>query len=215
MRALFPDEASFGTPKPERLIERVLQIATKPGDLILDSFLGSGTTAAVAHKMGRRWIGIEVGEHAASLCAPRLKKVIDGEQGGISKSAEWKGGGGFRYYRLGHALFDEAGQMNNGIRFDQLAAHVWFAETRTGYQQKEKSPLLGIHNGTAYYLLYNGILGDLRPIAGNVLSRTVFRRLPPHEGRKVIYAESSSLPEEMRRDNDVVFKQIPYAIPAR
>lgn len=215
MRALFPDEASFGTPKPERLIERVLQIATKPGDLVLDSFLGSGTTAAVAHKMGRRWIGIEVGEHAASLCAPRLKKVIDGEQGGISKSAEWKGGGGFRYYRLGHALFDEAGQMNNGIKFDQLAAHVWFAETRTGYQQKEKSPLLGIHNGTAYYLLYNGILGDLRPIAGNVLSRTIFRRLPPHEGRKVIYAESSSLPEEMRRDNDVAFKQIPYAIPAR
>ena len=76
MRGLFPEEASFGTPKPERLIERVLHIATNSGDLVLDSFLGSGTTAAVAHKMGRRWIGIEMGEHAQTHCLPRLEKVV-------------------------------------------------------------------------------------------------------------------------------------------
>lgn len=211
----FNGEEVFATPKPERLLQRIIQIASNPGDIVLDSFLGSGTTAAVAHKMGRRWIGIEIGEHAATHCVPRLKQVIQGEQGGISKAVDWSGGGGFRYYRLGQSLFNEDGQMNTGIKFHQLAAHIWFAETKTGLQQAEKSPLLGTHDGTAYYLLYNGILGDLRPIAGNVLTRTVFRRLPPHEGRKVIYAESSSLPEEMRRDNDVVFKQIPYAIPAR
>lgn len=211
---LFGD-SGFITPKPEKLIERVLTIASNPGDLVLDSFLGSGTTAAVAHKMGRRWIGIEIGDHAKTLCAPRLNKVIKGEQGGISQSVNWQGGGGFRYYRLGQTIFDEAGKMNAGIKFNQLAAHVWFAETGTGFQQGEKSPLLGIHNGVAYYLLYNGILGDLRPASGNVLTRTVFRKLPPHEGRKVIYGESRSLPEEVMRENNVVFKQIPYDIPAR
>jgi len=81
---MFPDDPSFGTPKPERLLERVLRIATNPNDLVLDSFLGSATTAAVAHKMGRRWIGIEMGEHAVTHCVPRLKKVLEGEQGGTS-----------------------------------------------------------------------------------------------------------------------------------
>ena len=87
--ALF-ESARFGTPKPERLLQRILQVATHPNDLVLDSFLGSGTTAAVAHKMGRRWIGIEMGEHARTHCLPRLKKVVEGEQGGISEAVGWK-----------------------------------------------------------------------------------------------------------------------------
>ncbi len=82
--SLFDDETPFGTPKPERLMQRILHIASNPGDLVLDSFLGSGTTAAVAHKMGRRWIGIEMGDHAETHCKPRLDKVIAGEQGGVS-----------------------------------------------------------------------------------------------------------------------------------
>jgi adenine-specific DNA-methyltransferase len=98
----------FLTPKPERLIKRVLELTTKPGDLVMDSFLGSGTTAAVAHKMGRRWIGIELGEHCHTHCIPRLQKVIDGEdQGGISKTVGWKGGGGFRYYKLAPSLLEK------------------------------------------------------------------------------------------------------------
>jgi adenine-specific DNA-methyltransferase len=98
----------FATPKPERLIKRILDLATSPGDLVLDSFLGSGTTAAVAHKMGRRWIGIELGEHCETHCLPRLKKVVDGEDpGGITAAVGWKGGGGFRYYRLAPSLLEK------------------------------------------------------------------------------------------------------------
>lgn len=95
----------FATPKPEKLIHRILTLATKPGDLVLDSFLGSGTTAAVAHKMGRRWIGIEMGDHIYSHCLPRLKRVIDCEDaGGITHSVKWQGGGGFKFYELGSTL---------------------------------------------------------------------------------------------------------------
>jgi len=98
----------FDTPKPEGLLERVIHVTTNPGDLVLDSFLGSGTTAAVAHKMGRRWIGIELGEHCHTHCIPRLQKVADGtDQGGISKSENWKGGGGFKYYYLAPSLLKE------------------------------------------------------------------------------------------------------------
>jgi adenine-specific DNA-methyltransferase len=98
----------FSTPKPERLINRILQISSNPGDLVLDSFAGSGTTGAVAHKLGRRWIMVELGEHCHTHIIPRLQKVIDGtDQGGISKAVGWKGGGGFRYYRLAPSLLEK------------------------------------------------------------------------------------------------------------
>ncbi|QFY89056.1 site-specific DNA-methyltransferase [Magnetovirga frankeli] len=108
MHALYGADESFDTPKPERLIERILHIATNPGDLVLDSFAGSGTTGAVAHKMGRRWIMIELGEHCHTHIIPRLKKVVDGaDQGGISKAVNWQGGGGFRYYKLAPSLLEK------------------------------------------------------------------------------------------------------------
>lgn len=98
----------FSTPKPESLLQKIIHIGSNPNDLILDSFLGSGTTAAVAHKMGRRWIGIELGEHCHTHCIPRLKKVIDGQDpGGITEAVGWKGGGGFRYYRLAPSLLEQ------------------------------------------------------------------------------------------------------------
>ena len=90
-------------PKPEALIRKILHISTNPGDLVLDAYLGSGTTAAVAHKMGRTYIGIENGEHIHSHCVHRLQKVIAGESGGISELTAWRGGGGFDFYRLNHA----------------------------------------------------------------------------------------------------------------
>lgn len=104
---IFGNENIFDTPKPELLIQRILHIASNPGDLILDSFLGSGTTAAVAHKMGRRWIGIELGDHAYTHCKVRLDKVIDGEQGGISKAVNWQGGGGYKFYELAPSLLEK------------------------------------------------------------------------------------------------------------
>ncbi len=107
-KTLFNNEIHFDTPKPEDLIERILNIASDKGDHILDSFLGSGTTAAVAHKTDRNWIGIELGEHCNTLCVPRLIKVCDGtDQGGISKSVNWKGGGGFKYYYLAPSLLKQ------------------------------------------------------------------------------------------------------------
>ncbi len=105
--SLFSDDV-FGTPKPELLMRRVILIATNPGDLVLDSFAGSGTTGAVAHKMGRRWIMIELGEHCHTHIIPRMKKVIDGEDpGGVTETCDWKGGGGFRYYSLAPSLLKE------------------------------------------------------------------------------------------------------------
>jgi len=116
----------FSTPKPERLIERIVHIASNEGDLVLDSFLGSGTTAAVAHKMGRRWIGVELGEHAKTHCVPRLKQVVDGEQGGISKAVNWQGGGGFKFYTLAPSLLkqDKFGNwvISQEYNADMLAA---------------------------------------------------------------------------------------------
>ncbi|MCC6151437.1 MAG: site-specific DNA-methyltransferase, partial [Planctomycetes bacterium] len=98
----------FDTPKPEKLIHRVLALATNPGDLVLDSFAGSGTTGAVAHKMGRRWIMVELGEHCHTHIIPRLKKVIDGaDPGGVTEATDWKGGGGFRYFKLAPSLLEK------------------------------------------------------------------------------------------------------------
>lgn len=108
MLALFKGIELFDTPKPERLIERILHIATNPGDLVLDSFAGSGTTGAVAQKMGRRWIMCELGEHCHTHVIPRLHKVIDGDdKGGITEAVGWEGGGGFRYYKLAPSLIVE------------------------------------------------------------------------------------------------------------
>lgn len=101
---LFGDNNPFDTPKPERLIQRILTLTTKEGDWVLDSFAGSGTTGAVAHKMGRKWIMCELGEHCHTHIIPRMKAVIEGEQGGISSAINWKGGGGLKYYRLAESL---------------------------------------------------------------------------------------------------------------
>lgn len=212
---LFGEKASFETPKPESLMKRILQIATNPGDLVLDSFLGSGTTAAVAHKMARRYIGIEMGDHAMSHCVPRVHKVIDGEQGGISEAVEWKGGGGFRFYKLGVPVFDENGHISTGIRFAPLAAHLWFVSTGIPYKGSATSAFLGDHEGVGYYLLYNGILGDTTVNGGNVLTGRILASLPNHNGQKVVFGESCRLSVERLQAERITFRQIPYEIKAR
>ena len=208
----------FMTPKPERLIKQVLSIASDPGDLILDSFLGSATTAATAHKMGRRYIGIEMGDHAKTHCVPRLKKVVEGEQSGISESVNWKGGGGFRFCTLGQTAFDADGRINPEVRFNTLASFIWHFETATPAAETFDKPLLGVHEGKAYYLLYNGILGDKRPNGGNVLTRPVLQMLTelhPHDGPKIIYGETTRLGDASLAAESVTFQQIPYDIKVR
>lgn len=215
---LFGASDAFDTPKPERLIQRTLQIATNPGDFVLDSFLGSGTTAAVAHKMGRRYIGIEMGAHANTHCLRRLKKVIEGELGGISKSVGWNGGGGFRFHTLGDPVFEADGGIHQSVRFAALAAYLWHFETGNPARQTFDTPLLGVYEGTAYVLLYNGILGDRRPAGGNVLTANVLTHLDalfPHSGSRVIYGETTRLGEARLREAGITFKQIPYDIKAR
>lgn len=123
----FNSESVFETPKPERLIERILTLGSNVGDIVLDSFLGSGTTVAVAHKMGRKYIGIEMGDHAYTHCFPRLKMVTDGaDQGGVSKTLNWEGGGGFKFYELAPSLLkeDKFGNLviNKEYNADMLAA---------------------------------------------------------------------------------------------
>jgi adenine-specific DNA-methyltransferase len=239
LKKLFPDVPTselFSTPKPEKLLSKILTIATNPNDLILDSFLGSGTTAAVAHKMNRRYIGIEMGEHAKTHCIPRLEKVIAGEQGGISKAVNWAGGGGFSFYTLGEAVFDAEGHISQAVRFNALAAYIWLLETKTALHQvgaqfiapkhepnisnqgvinPAPTPFIGAHDGIAYYLLYNGILGDRRPNGGNVLTSSVLAHLNSvhtHTGKKVIFGEASRLGAAKLAAENISFKQIPYEL---
>ena len=221
--------SAFETPKPERLIQRVLTIATNPGDLVMDSFLGSGTTAAVAQKMGRRWIGIEMGEHAKTHCAVRMKKVVDGEQGGISAAVAWKGGGGFRFYELGEAILQQDGTLTEDIPFETMAAHVWFTETKRPYDRpKKKTTVLGVtDDGVAYALLYNGILGDRSVGGGNVLTKKTLkvieddlRSVTKAAGidkveKTVVYAEACRLSEDTLTAANVVFRQTPYDLVVR
>lgn len=227
IHAIFGKKDAFDTPKPERLIERILHIATNKGDLVLDSFLGSGTTAAVAHKMERKYIGIERGEHAITNCQPRLKQVVDGDEVGISNRLNWQGGGGFKFYQLGEVIFNESGALQEGISFQALAAHIWFSITRKSLptvinknlNSANKTPLIGVFNGTAIYLLYNGILGDKRPQGGNVLTSKVLAILPEHpeksNGKKLIFGETSRMGSERLIKENIIFKQIPYDIKGR
>jgi adenine-specific DNA-methyltransferase len=223
LRKLLPDIEPFSTPKPEELVSRVIQISSNPGDLVLDSFLGSGTTAAVALKMNRRFIGNELSDQARFYCVPRLNKVIAGEQGGISESVGWNGGGGFRFYRLGPPVFDEEGHIRSDIRFPVLAAHIWFSETNTPWTAKRGTPLLGFHDGRAFALLYNGILGDKRVDGGNVLTRVTLKLIrekiakkdPTFAGPLTVYGEQSRITAPTLDDEGVTFKQTPYDVKAR
>jgi adenine-specific DNA-methyltransferase len=125
---IFHGQSVFVTPKPEELIQRIFQIASNKNEIVLDSFLGSGTTAAVAHKMGRRWIGVELGEHAKTHCFPRMKQVVEGEQGGISKSVNWSGGGGFKFYTLAPSLLNQD-KFGNWVISSEYNAQMLAAAT--------------------------------------------------------------------------------------
>lgn len=153
-------------------------------------------------------------------CAPRLIKVIDGEQGGISEEQNWQGGGGFCFYRLGPSVFTEDGQIHPDIKFPVLAAHIWFTETGTSWAKpNDQTPFLGSHDGHGYAFLYNGILGDKAASNGNVLTRKTLAVIRDAQGGFVgpmtIYGERTMLSEATLNAEQIEFKQTPYDVKAR
>ncbi len=210
---------SFATPKPSRLIQRILQIATDKDSIILDSFAGSGTTGHAVLKQNtedggnRKFILVEMEEKIAQdITAERVRRVAGGYTNAKGEAVGGLGSG-FQFCRLSEEpLFNEFGDIRDDVTFAQLADFVWFAETGEGYPGNAESPLLGVKDGAAVYLLFNGILGDRRPAGGNILTKAVYDSLPPHDGPQVIYAAATRIGEAERTRRNIIFKQTPYAI---
>ena len=214
-----PGVSNFDTtPKPSRLIQRLLQISTDKDSLVLDSFAGSGTTGHATLRLNsadggnRKFILVEMNKNISGpVTAERVRRVASGYRGGKGDTTLGIGGG-FQFCKLSREpLFDASGQVRSDVTFGQLADFVWFAETGLGYAGKGDSPLLGVREGRAVYLLYNGILKDKSVGGGNVLTGPVLDSLPRHQGPKVIYAAANRLGARAGRES-ITFKQTPYAL---
>ena len=210
----------FDFQKPYLFVQSLLAVFAKDKDsIILDTFAGSGTTAHAVLKQNaedggnRKFILVEMEPHIArDITAERVHRVAGGYTNAKGEQVEGLGGG-FQYCRLSkEPLFDATGAVRDDVTFAQLAEFVWFAETGTGFTGKAKSPLLGVHEGVAVYLLYNGILKDRAVNGGNVLTAPVLALLPPHAGPKVIYAAANRLGAPRLQRDRIVFKQTPYAL---
>lgn len=205
--ALFGNKSAFENPKPEKLIQVLLGAVTEENDFVLDSFLGSGTTAAVAQKMNRKWIGIELGNHCYTHCKPRLDKVIDGEQGGVSKELGWTGGGGYRFYELAPSLI-EKDQYGNSVFSDEYNTDMLVAAVakingftyepdndcfwKQGFSQDNSFIFVTTQYLTAAVL--DGISSDLKPLE-----------------RLLVCASAFDLGLDKRYDN-ITVRKIPRAI---
>jgi adenine-specific DNA-methyltransferase len=216
----------FITPKPTRLLQRILQIATDKDALVLDSFSGSGSTGHAVLKQNamdggqRRFILVEMDPQISErVTAPRIRRAAQGYDNAKGKAISGLGGG-FQFCRLSEApLFNADGAIRDDVRFAELAEFVWFAETGQGRMPppgrgagNASSPLLGTFEGRAIYLLYNGILKDRSVDGGNVLTGPVLDLLPPHDGTKVIYAAACRMGAARRAREQIVFKHTPYAL---
>jgi adenine-specific DNA-methyltransferase len=218
----FPDTASvFITPKPTRLLKRILQIATDKDSIVLDSFAGSGSTGHAVLELNkedqgsRRVLLVEMDEKIAeSVTHQRMRHAVEGKKGRKGEEAIEALGGGFTYCTLGSPLFDEAGRIRETVRFGDLAAHVFFTETGKPLRgsKRANSPLLGVEDGRAIYLLFNGILGDVTKAGGNVLTASLLAEIPAHKGPKTIYGESCLISDHRLAREGITFKQIPYHI---
>jgi len=214
----------FITPKPVRLMRRILEIGADKDSLVLDSFAGSGTLGHAVLSANRidggrrKFILVEMDPAIATqVTAQRLRKVIGGYES-LSGGGEVEGlGGGIRFCGLGDPLFAESGAVAESVTFHELARHVYFVETGVPLQSEPtgQSSLLGVHNGTAVYLLRNDVVDWQRHEAGGVLTSALLADLPPHAGPRVIYGESCRLgPARLQREN-ITFKQIPYDVRVR
>jgi len=212
----------FAFPKPSRLIAQFIEQGTRPGDLVLDSFAGSGTTAHAmqlvnAASLGlepRRFILVEMeAKIAETVTYERVKRVVQGYTN--AKGEQVAGlGGGFRFCELGEPLFDEGGKIRETVRFADLARHVYFTETGEPLPRERvtKSPFIGECRGVGVYLLYNGILADKTANGGNVLTRAVLAQLPKFDGQKVIYCAGCLLGRERLATERIVVRQTHYEI---
>lgn len=222
IQSIFGTQTAFDTPKPSRISERILQIATNPGDLILNSFAGSGTTAHGVLKLNaaqpdlamRHAILIEMEPTVCrDVTAERVRRVAEGYTN--SKGEKVAGlGGGFRFCELGEPLFDEAGHIRETVKFGELARHVYFSETGEPLPRERvpNSPLLGVCRGLAVYLLFNGILGDKTSNGGNVLTRKTLAKIPAFDGPKVIYCAGCLIGAERLAEEGITVRQTPYEI---
>ena len=213
---------AFEFPKDSEILAEMMGLVADKNCIVLDSFAGSGTTAHAVlrlnHRDGgnRRFILVELdGAVCREKTRDRLEKAINGYAPKGKGEPEPGLGGGFRYCVLGEPLFDEHGQVCRTVRFADLARHVFFTETGEPLPKAtngKKSPLLGVCRGTAYYLLFNGIMGDKRPDGGNVLTSKLLADLPSHDGPKVIFGEGCRLGAARLKREQILFKQIPYGI---
>jgi site-specific DNA-methyltransferase (adenine-specific)/adenine-specific DNA-methyltransferase len=219
LRDVFNTADLFDTPKPVELIERILRRMSDPSALVMDSYAGSGTTGHAVLKLNaedggkRRLLLVEMDDGiAVQVAAERVRKVAQGYTPDGGEAVEGLGSG-FQFCRLSaEPLFDAQGQIRGDVAFAQLAEFVWFAETGTGYAGGAESPRLGVHEGRAIYLLYNGILKDRSIAGGNVHTGPVLDALPAFAGPKVIYAAACRLGAARLRRDGVTFKQPPYAL---
>jgi site-specific DNA-methyltransferase (adenine-specific)/adenine-specific DNA-methyltransferase len=211
-------ERLFVFPKPIDLIQRIIDYCSPPNSIVLDSFAGSGTTGHAVLKQNakddgkRKFILVEMDEAICKkITFQRLKRSIEG----CTKEKNITGlGGGFQYCRIGETLFDSSGQIAGTVSFIDLARFVFLKETGLPLPDEisGKSPLIGIHNGIAVYLLYNGVLDDKTAHGGNALTRAVLDILPLHSGPKIIYGTSCRVGESRLMQEQITFRQIPYAL---
>ena len=213
----------FDNPKPTRLIKNILDIMDTKKSIIMDSFAGSGTTAQAVLQQNkedggnRQFILVEMDkEISETITAKRIQKVIRGYKNGDKTIAPL--GGGVRFCTLGTPLFDENGNIGTEVKFNDLAAHVFFSHTGSPIPKKTKTALLGEYGEQAIYLLYNGIMGDKSKNGGNILTSAILSKLPPPSDktmRRVIYGEGVLLSKERLARENIDFRQIPYHIKMR
>lgn len=201
--------------KPELLIKRVLELSTSEGDLVFDSFAGSGTTGAVAHKMNRRWIMVEMGNQANDLIIPRLQKVASGtDKTGITKGVQWVGGGGFKYYHLGESVIHEQ-DMNWALKAEEMAEavflHFQYQPTEAEWLKKENM-YLGRHQSARYHFAISFASREVKTLTADLYEKIIAALEKDKFKHLTIFTNVAvSVPPESL-DDRVLVKKIPAAI---
>ncbi|AOY75005.1 site-specific DNA-methyltransferase [Clostridium formicaceticum] len=189
--------------KPEKLLATLMEYFTREDDVVIDSFSGSGTTAAVAHKMKRKWIAIEMGDHCYTHVQKRLLSVVKG----TDSQFNWNGGGGFRFYELSVPLTDRYGQINKSVSYEHLARHIYFTETGHSVSEDDllEKPLIAEFRNTFYFLLFEN---DQE----TVLDNDILAEIKKYNGTKIVYADRNVISSTHLKAHDIMFKQIPYQV---